>query len=67
MKLIEKKLTEDSYEVNLLLPYDKGQIFSYLSDKYPIDKFEYTDEGIDLLVSLDEVDFNIYKEYIKTK
>ena len=67
VKLIEKKLTEDSYEVNLLLPYDKGQIFSYLSDKYPIDKFEYTDEGIDLLVSLDEVDFNIYKEYIKTK
>lgn len=67
VKLIENKLTEDSYEVNLLLPYDKGQIFSYLSDKYPIDKFEYTDEGIDLLVSLDEVDFNIYKEYIKTK
>ena len=65
MSLIEKKLTENSYEVNLLLPYDKGHIFSHLSDKYPIDKFEYTEDGIDLIVSLDEVDFNIYKEYIK--
>ena len=65
ISLIEKKLMEDSYEVNLLLPYDKGQVFSYLSDKYPIDKFEYTEDGIDLVVSLDEVDFNIYKEYIK--
>ncbi|MEG0250547.1 MAG: GTPase HflX [Peptostreptococcus sp.] len=62
---IQNFLMEDSYEVNLLIPFDKGYIFSNIKDKYPIDTFEYTDQGIDLVVSLDEVDYNIYKEYVK--
>ncbi|WP_437131031.1 GTPase HflX [Peptostreptococcus russellii] len=62
---IQNFLMEDSYEVNLLIPFDKGDIFSAIKDKYPIDTFEYTDQGIDLVVSLDEVDYNIYKKYIK--
>lgn len=67
LNLIENKLAEDTYKVDLLIPYDKGHIFSYLSDKYSLDKFEYLENGIDLIVSLDEVDFNIYKQYIKEK
>ncbi len=65
MNQIQDMLMEDMYLVNLLLPFNRGDIFSSIKDKYVIDRFEYTNEGIDLVVSLNEMDYNIYKEYIK--
>ena len=34
LKLIEEALMEDTYEVKLLLPYERGDIFSRIKDKY---------------------------------
>lgn len=65
MDMIQNALDKDSYPVKLLLPYDKGHIFSNLSDKYHIDNFEYIDKGISLSLSLDEMDYNKYKDYIQ--
>lgn len=65
MNQIQDMLMESMYQVNLLIPFDRGDIFSSIKDKYVIDKFEYTNEGIDLIVSLNEMDYNIYKDYIK--
>ena len=41
LKLIEDNLMENTYPVTLLLPYDKGDIFSKLKNKYNIENFEY--------------------------
>lgn len=65
MNMIQDALMKDTFEVNLLLPFERGDLFSTIKDKYVIDNFEYTEYGIDLIVSLDEIDYNIYKEYIK--
>ena len=65
MDMIQNALDKDSYPVRLLLTYDKGHIFSNLSDKYHIDNFEYIDKGISLSLSLDEMDYNKYKDYIQ--
>lgn len=65
MNMIQDALMKDTFKVNLLLPFERGDLFSTIKDKYVIDNFEYTEHGIDLIVSLDEVDYNIYKEYIK--
>ena len=65
MNQIQNMLMEDMYKVNLLIPFNRGDIFSAIKDKYVIDSFEYTNEGVDLVVSLNEMDYNIYKEYIK--
>ena len=62
--MIQNALMENTYKVNLLLPYDKGDIFNKLKNKYNIEKFEYVENGIDLTVDLDEEDYNIYKSYI---
>lgn len=62
---ISDMIMEDMYEVNLVLPYDRGDIFSKLKSKYVIENFEYTNDGIDFVVSIDEIDYNMYKEYIK--
>ena len=63
-RIIENALMEDTYQVKLLLPYDKGNIFSRIKEKYNVDSFEYVENGTQLEVSLDEEDYNVYKEYI---
>ena len=65
LKLIEEALMEDTYEVKLLLPYERGDIFSRIKDKYNVDNFNYEENGISVDVNLDEEDYNIYKDYIK--
>lgn len=65
MDMIQKALDKDSYHVKLLLPYDQGHIFSRLSDKYALESFEYLDTGISVSLSLDEIDYNKYKDYIE--
>ena len=65
--MIEDALMKNTYPVTLLLPYDKGQIFSKIKDKYNVDNFEYGEIGITLDVNLEEEDYNIYKDYILEK
>ena len=65
--MIEDALMKNTYSVTLLLPYDKGHIFSKIKDKYNVENFEYGEIGITLDVNLEEEDYNIYKEYILEK
>lgn len=67
MDMIQKALDKYSYHVKLLLPYDQGHIFSSLSDKYALESFEYLDTGISVSLSLDEIDYNKYKDYIEVQ
>lgn len=62
--MIQNALMENTYKVSLLLPYDKGDVFNKLKNKYNIEKFEYVENGIELTVDLDEEDYNMYKSYI---
>ncbi len=64
IEMIQEALMENTHNVDLLLPYDKGDIFSKIKNKYNVDKFEYVENGIELNVSLDDEDYNIYKNYI---
>ena len=65
--IIEDALMENTYNVTLLLPYDKGDIFSKMKEKYNVENFEYGENGITLDVNLMEEDYNIYKDYILEK
>ncbi|RDY23067.1 GTPase HflX [Romboutsia maritimum] len=67
LNMIQDAIMESTYPVSLLLPYDKGYIFSKIKDKYNVENFEYGEIGITVDVNLDEEDYNIYKEYILEK
>ena len=54
--MIEDALMKNTYPVTLLLPYDKGHIFSKIKDKYNVENFEYGEIGITLDVNLEEED-----------
>ena len=62
LNMIEIALMENTYSVSLMLPYERGDIFSRIKDKYNVENFEYGESGITLDVDLDEEDFNIYRE-----
>ena len=64
LDLIQNMIMENTYSVEMLIPYDKGHIFSKIKDKYNLVKFEYVENGTKLNVDLEEDDYNIYKEYI---
>lgn len=67
IEIIQDNIMKNTYDVTLMLPYERGDIFSRLKDKYNIEKFEYVENGIILDVNLEEEDYNIYKEYIFEK
>ncbi|MDK2564707.1 GTPase HflX [Romboutsia sedimentorum] len=67
LQLVQDAIMEKTYAVKLLLPYERGDIFSKVKDKYNVESFEYVENGITLDVNLQEADYNIYKEYILDK
>ena len=67
LQLVEDAIMENTYPVTLLLPYERGDIFSRVKDKYNVANFEYVENGIMLNVNLAEEDYNIYKEYVLDK
>ncbi|MEF9990979.1 MAG: GTPase HflX [Romboutsia sp.] len=67
LQMIQEAVMESTYPVTLNLPYERGDIFSKVKDKYNVEKFEYVENGITVDVNLDEEDYNIYKAYIIEK
>jgi GTPase len=64
---VQEKIMGNMYKVALLIPYDRGDIFNTLKNKYNIDKFEYVENGTYAELSLNEEDYGRYKEYIAEK
>lgn len=64
LNLIQEQIMEGTFKVKLTIPYEKGDIFSKIKEKYVVDNFEYTEKGVELEVVLEEIDYNKYKEYI---
>lgn len=64
IELISKKVFGDYIKTKMLIPYDKGNIYSYLKQNAIIEKTEYIEEGTMLILKVKEKDYNKYKEYI---
>lgn len=64
IELISKKVFGDYIKTKMLIPYDKGNIYSYLKQNAIIEKTEYIEEGTLLILKVKEKDYNKYKEYI---
>lgn len=58
IEMIKAKLYSDRIRASLLIPYDRGDIASYLRDRYRIEHSEYLSEGTYLEAELSLEDFN---------
>ncbi|MCT4605337.1 MAG: GTPase HflX [Marinisporobacter sp.] len=61
---IKEKIFSHMKNVELLIPYDRGDIVSYLCDKTKVDQCEYREEGVFVKSSLGPIDYNKYEKYL---
>ena len=64
LALISQKLFRDYKEAEFLIPYDKGQIMSYLMENALLKDMEYTEKGIYLKAACSKEDHARYEEYL---
>jgi GTP-binding protein HflX len=62
--ILIEKLFSNRRIVEMIIPFEKGQIVSYLCEKYEIIKLEYLETGTMIKVELSESDQSRLKEYI---
>lgn len=61
---IKEKLFSDGVIVSLMIPYDKGEISSYLCDKSRVIKMEYMESGTYFDAEITKIDFHRLNQYI---
>lgn len=61
---VEEALSDEFYEVELLIPYSDADVSSYIFNKYNVKRFKHTEDGTNIEVTLNNKDYNKYQEYI---
>ncbi len=65
LKTVKEKLFQDQKKVALLIPYNRGDIVSYLCDKTKVLSTEYQEEGVFVETWLNTADYNRYISFIR--
>jgi len=65
VKRIDETLYLNLHRVRMVLPFDKGQIYSFLKEKANIFSTDYQEDGIHLEVELNDYHYGLYKQYIR--
>ena len=63
IRLIREKIFADTVTTDLLIPYDRGDITSYLCDKAIVLSMDYEGEGVRLRAELSGPDYQRLKKY----
>lgn len=61
---IEEKLPQKFSRVNMLIPYTKQSVVSYLMENYEVEEIEHLEDGTRLIFTINQIDLNRYSEYI---
>ncbi len=64
IKLISEKIFTDYVHCEMLIPYDKGNIISYLREKANIKSTQYENQGTLLSLECTRIDFEKYNEFL---
>ena len=64
MDLVEKRLPFKYKNVQLKLPFDKGNILNYFMENYKITNLEHKEDGSYIELMINEIDKEKYKEFI---
>ncbi|MCF6460739.1 GTPase HflX [Clostridium sp. Cult3] len=64
LELVEENLPQEYKKVKLMIPYDRQNLVNYFLDNYEVDHIEYLVEGTRLNLSINQIDYERYSEYI---
>lgn len=62
-ELIKTKIFSDRVRATLLIPFDKGDVVSYLCGKATVFSMDYTEDGTVLDAEMSKEDYSRYKRY----
>ena len=65
LQMIDVELYKDTIEIDLLIPFEKSEIYSDLKEYANVLTTEYLETGIKIHVEVDQHRYNKYKQYIK--
>ena len=63
MEMIKERIFASRIRANLLIPYNRGDISSYLCEKAVVLNMDYREDGTFFEVELAEADYNRLKKY----
>lgn len=61
---IKKIVFDDFTKVRMSIPFNKGEVYSFICNHYNVTETNYDENGTSILVELDNIAFNKYKMYI---
>lgn len=64
IELIRQHIFSDYVECEMLVPFDRGDVVSYLNSNAQVKQTEYEEQGTKLLVELKETDARKFQEYV---
>ena len=64
VELIRQHVFSDYVECEMLIPFDRGDVVSYLNSNAQVKETEYEEMGTKLLVELKDADLKKYEEYV---
>ena len=67
IRRIKEKLFSDRVIVSMLVPYDRGDISSYLCDKCRVIKMDYEENGTSFEVELSKSDYGRLEPFVSSK
>ena len=65
MQLIEEMLPQKYKSVKIVLPYDEQSAVDYFMSNYNVNNLNYTEEGTEMELEINQVDQEVYKEFIR--
>ena len=66
VKIIDETLHAKLHRYQMLIPFDKGQIYSFLKENTTIYQTDYQNDGIHVDVELNDYYVGLYRQYIKS-
>lgn len=64
VETIATKVFNNYINCNMFIPYDKGNLLSYLNDNARVINRKYRNDGTELSIECSNIDYEKYKEYV---
>jgi len=64
VETISTKVFNNYINCNMFIPYDKGNLLSYLSDNARVIDRKYRNDGTELSIECSNIDYEKYREYV---
>lgn len=64
VETISNKVFNNYINCNMFIPYDKGNLLSYLNDNARVIDRKYRNDGTELFIECSNIDYEKYREYV---